>query len=301
MISIVHYPLYFGVRLFWSLFRLLPAKRAYPLGAAVGRVAFPWTGSRRRIAIENVLKAGIATDAAGAERIARASMGHFVGHLLESLKVSEFLTPEHVKRHVTTDFPEASRALLEKPGQPVMVITPHLGCWEVGVHLLTAFKPTMALASPMRNPLAQRFIESHLRQDVEIHSNKKGFSSSLIKRWKEGRILALAADQHAGRHGIWLDFLGRPASIHTSPARLYLATGHPMVVGAFVRTGPLRYHGVLSEPLTFALTGDRERDTVTILDTINQHFAEYIRNYPEQYLWFHRRWRQKPEVSQRRF
>jgi lauroyl/myristoyl acyltransferase len=74
-----------------------------------------------------------------------------------------------------------------------------------------------------------------------------------------------------------------------------------MVVGAFVRTGPLRYHGVLSEPLTFELTGDRERDTVTILDTINRHFAEYIRNYPEQYLWFHRRWRQKPAVSQRRF
>jgi KDO2-lipid IV(A) lauroyltransferase len=215
--------------------------------------------------------------------------------------VAEFLTPEHIQLHVTTDFPEASRALLEKPGQPVLVLTPHLGCWEVGVHLLTAFKPTMALASPMKNPLAQRFIERHLRQDVEIHSNKRGFSSALVKRWKEGRILALVADQHAGRHGIWLDFLGRPASIHTSPARLYLATGHPMVVGAFVRTGPLRYHAVLSEPLTFALTGDRARDTVTILDAINGHFAAYIRRYPEQYLWFHRRGRQKPAVSQRRF
>jgi KDO2-lipid IV(A) lauroyltransferase len=301
MSSIIHYPLYLGVRLVWFLLRLLPAKRAYPLGAAVGHIAFPWARTRRRIAIENVLKAGIAPDAAGAERIARASLAHFVGHLLESLKVSEFLTPEHVKLHVTTDFPEATRALIDKQGQPVLLVTPHLGCWEVGVHLLTAFKPTMALASPMRNPLAQRFIESHMRTNVEIHSNKRGFSSTLIKRWKEGRILALLADQHAGRHGIWRDFLGRPASIHTSPARLYLATRHPMVVGAFVRTGPLRYHGVLSEPLTFELTGDRERDTATILDAINGHFAAFIRRYPEQYLWFHRRWRQQPAVTQRRF
>jgi KDO2-lipid IV(A) lauroyltransferase len=301
MSAIVHYPLYLGVRLVWGLLGLLPTKRAYPLGAAVGRFVFPWIGSRRRVAIENVLAAGIAEDAAGAERIARASLGHFVGHLLESLKVDTFLTPEHLRRQVVTDFPEASRALLEKPGQPLLVLTPHLGCWEIGVHLLTTFKPTMALASPMRNPLAQRFIERHLRQNVEIHSNKKGFSAALVKRWKEGRILALLADQHAGRHGIWLDFLGRLASIHTSPARLYLATRHPMVVGAFVRTGPLRYHAVLSEPLTFALTGDRERDTVTILETINGHFAAYIRRYPEQYLWVHRRWRQKPAVSQRRF
>ena len=58
---------------------------------------------------------------------------------------------------------------------------------------------------------------------------------------------------------------------------------------------------MLSEPLTFALTGDRERDTATILDAINGHFAAFIRRYPEQYLWFHRRWRQQPAVTQRRF
>ena len=301
MSAMVHYPAYLGVLCLWALIRRLPARRAYAVGAALGRWAYPFAGSRRRIAVDNLLQAGIAPDRAAAVRIARASLTHFVGHLLEGLKSGEFLTPEHVARHVTREVPESTRDLLAKPGEPVMMLTPHLGCWEVGLHLLTAIKPTLGLASPVKNPLIQGFISRHFRAGAEIYSNKHGFSSALVKRWNEGRVLGMVIDQHAGRHGIWRDFLGRPASIHTSPARLYLATRHPIIVGAFVRTGPLSYHMVLSEPLTFALTGDRERDTMTILDTITRIFETYIRRYPEQYLWFHRRWRKQPATIRRRF
>ena len=101
-------------------------------------------------------------------------------------------------------------------------------------------------------------------------------------------------DQHASKkQGVVVDFLGRPASTHTSPARLHLTTGVPMLVGAFIREAPFRYRVFAGEPLTVTRTGDRERDTVATVAEINRQLGEIIRRYPEQYLWAHRRWREK--------
>ncbi len=301
MSPVFHYPIYLGVRLLWLVIRLLPARRAYAFGAAVGRFFFNMAGSRKGIAIDNILQAGITADRAEATRLAKASMGHFVGHVLEGLKVPAFMTPEYASKNITLDIPDAARALLEKPGQPVLLLSPHLGSWEVGLHFLAAFKPTLVLASNLNNPWIQRFLESRFRGGIEVYPKRQGFSPALIKRWGEGRVLGLAVDQHAGRHGIWLDFFGRLACTHTSPARLHLRTGYPIVVCAFVRTGQLRYHGTVAEPIQFKPTGDRERDTVAILEMINRHFETFIRRYPEQYLWAHRRWRKQPAVVRRKF
>lgn len=301
MSSIFHYPVYLGARLVWLVVNLLPARRAYGFGASVGRFAFRFSGSRKKIAIDNILKAGITTDPDEAARLAKASMAHFVGHILEGLKVPVFMTPEHAAENITEEMPDVTRALIEDPQRPVLLLTPHLGCWEVGLSLIASYKRVLVLASTFGNPWIQRFSESHFRSGVEVYPKKRGFSGDLIRRWGEGRAFVLAVDQHAGKHGIWLDFFGRPACTHTSPARLFLSTGYPVVVGAFLRTGTLRYHVVASEPINVALTGDRERDTVAILNEVNRQFEAVIRRYPEQYLWAHRRWRNKPAVVQRRF
>ena len=300
MNAIFHYPVYLGVRLVWLIVSLIPARRAYGLGAGAGRLFFGLAGSRRRVAVDNILQAGLAADHAAAVRLARASMAHFLGHILEGLKVPAFMTPAHMAANVAVEMPEATRVLLEDPRQPVLILTPHLGSWEVGVRFVTARKPAITLASTFANPWVQRFSERHFRGGFEVHPKKRGLSPDLIRRWGEGRAFVLLADQHAGKHGIWIDFFGRPACTHTSPARLHLRTGYPIVVGAFLRTGPLRYRVVASAPIAFERTGDRERDTAALLREINRQFESMIRLAPEQYLWAHRRWRPKPAAGRRR-
>lgn len=301
MNAIFQYLVYLGARLVWLIVSLIPSRRAYGLGAAAGRFFFHFAGKRQRIAVDNILQAGITTDPTEATQLARASMAHFLGHILEGLKVPVFMTPEHMAANVVVEMPEATRVLLEDPQQPVLVVTPHLGCWEVGLSLVASYKPTLVLASTFNNPWIQRFSERHFRGGVEVYPKKRGLSPDLIRRWGEGRAFVLAVDQHAGKHGIWIDFFGRPACTHTSPARLHLRTGYPIVIGAFLRTGPLRYRVVASEPLIVEPTGDRERDTIAILREINRQFESMIRLAPEQYLWAHRRWRDKPALIRRRF
>src|SRR5262249_60444581 len=71
----------------------------------------------------------------------------------------------------------------------------------------------------------------------------------LVRRLRAGRSIALLADQDAGRQGVFVPFLGRPASTATGPAWLSLATGAPIVFGACVRGADGRYEGRVEPPL----------------------------------------------------
>ena len=98
--------------------------------------------------------------------------------------------------------------------------------------------------------------------------------------------MTILIDQHTSK-GARLSFFGRTAYTFTSATRLAMRYGVPVVVGSFVRTGPYRYKLVGGDPLTFAR--DADRDAATQL--LNDRLEAAIRQYPEQYLWAHRRWR----------
>lgn len=288
---------YIGLRALLAVYGLIPARRAYGLGAGLVSALYPLFPGRRRVAVDNLLKSGITDDRKTADRIARKAFGHFAGHLCEAVKVGKVVTPENWREHVIFDGPESARKLLfENTGLPVMLVTGHLGVWEAAGTILSYVRPMMAVARPMNNPYIERYLKQHhFRGTVTIISKKRGFTPDVIREWQQSKAaLTLVMDQHASKkQGVVVDFLGRPASTHTSPARLHLTTGVPMLVGAFIREAPFRYRVFAGEPLTVTRTGDRERDTVATVAEINRQLGEIIRRYPEQYLWAHRRWREK--------
>jgi KDO2-lipid IV(A) lauroyltransferase len=102
-------------------------------------------------------------------------------------------------------------------------------------------------------------------------------------------------DQHTSK-GLPLTFLGRPAKTFSSAARLAIRTGYPVVVGSFVRVAPYRYRLVGGPPLRFPKDADRAAAT----QLLNDRLGEAIRKYPEQYLWVHRRWREKDKERTKR-
>jgi KDO2-lipid IV(A) lauroyltransferase len=291
---------YVALRTIWALICALPAKWAYPLGAALGDLWYLLDFSRRRIARTNLLRTGVAASPREARRVARASFRHFAGHVVESVRVQSVLTAENWRDHLEIEAPEESIKMLVASEPPVFLVTGHLGSWEVAGLWLSFFRPVYTIARPMNNPLVQKFIErQHLRSihGMTFLPKNHAFTPEVIKAWSERRAaFAVLMDQHAGRSGIWMDVLGVPASVHTSPARLHFMSGHPLIVGAFVRVGPLRYRVIVSAPIRMAPTHDREQDTRKLMGELNQHLEALIRRYPEQYLWMHRRWRTPPAV-----
>jgi len=288
---------YAAVRGMWLLLKLLPAHRAFGFGAAIGSVWFALSRRRRRTAIDNLLQTGVAQSPAEARRLARASFRHFTGSLLETVKVPEVINRENWQAHVTVEGSPETLAMLREPGVPLVLATAHLGCWEIAGYWMSLFRPMYGLARPMNNPYVQRFLmEDHFRTDLTVLPKSQGFSPELLRAWKErGAALAIVMDQHAGRNGVWMEFLGRLASVHTSPARVHLLTGHPLLFGCLIRQGPLRYGLVITEPIcATASKEDRERVVRSITQELSRRLETLVRRYPEQYLWMHRRWRTPP-------
>jgi KDO2-lipid IV(A) lauroyltransferase len=293
--SLATYIPYLFVRLFWSLYRLIPAAKAYDLGASFTRAFYPLFVARRRIAIDNILKAGVTRDPAEADRIARQAFGHLAGHLCEALRVGEVVGPDNWREHIAFDGPEESwKLLMETPDVPVMILTGHHGTWEAAVSIISMSRPMIAIARKMNNPYIDRFLKQHhFRGKITIISKSMGFTPHVMRMWADQRAaMTLLMDQRAGpQHGIPVPFMGRVASTHTSPARLHLKTGAPILVGSFIRDGAFHYRMVTDTPIRYTPTSDRETDIRNLTAEINRRLGDIVRRYPEQYLWAHNRWR----------
>jgi len=291
---------YAGVRLTWLVLSLLPPRRAYGFGAFWGGIWYRCARKRREIAIDNLLQSGVANTPDEAARLACEAFRHFTGHMLEKVKAPRFLTAENWRQHIDIEASDETMALMLHADSPVLMVTAHLGCWEIAGFWASLFRPVYVMAQPMKNPYVQRFlVEGHFRTDVTVVPKSLGLSPELFRALNERRAaLALVVDQHAGRNGFWLRVFGRPASMHTSPARLHFMTGFPLIFGVFVRTGPMHYRLILDPPLRLPATEDKERDTRLLLKGLNRRLEALIRRYPGQYLWMHKRWRTPPEGVQ---
>lgn len=277
----------------------IPSGVSLAVARGIGDLAYLFLPGRRKTAIGNLLRTGVAGDRPTAARIARASFRHFAMVTVEALIASRRITPDNLPEHAEIEVPEATAKLLDDPNQGVLLVQGHLGNWEVVGHIVSFRKRLVAVARRMNNPLFRRLFERrNSRCNIEIIDKHSNDRYSLLRALRTGSSLGLIADQHAASHGMAVPFFGIPAMTVVSPARLHLATGCPLVCGYGVRVAPLRFKLVYSEPLTFDLTGDKDADTFTILSELNRRIEGYIRLYPEQYLWSHRRWRVPAAAAQ---
>ena len=265
-------------------------RHAYGIGCGIASVLWPFFWRRRRIAVENLLKCRVASDASGARRIARQCWRHFAGHVAEALCVPGVVTKENWREHIDVSEapPETVKLLLDSPKTPILLVSSHHGVWEAATNVLSFARPMIAIARAMNNKfLAGWMKKHHFRGPVTIIDKNKGFTPDVLRRWTaDCAAMTILMDQHTGK-GAKLEFLGRPARTFTSASRLAMRSGLPIVVGSFVRVAPYRYRLVGGTPLTFGKTDD----LLACTQALNDRLGEAIRRYPEQYLWFHRRWR----------
>ena len=275
-----------------ALYRLVPNRCAYSLGAVVARALYPFFPGRRRLAVDNIIKAGVTADRREAERIARASWCHLAGHVCEALKVPLVVTAENWREHLDCGglAPSATSLLLDEVDRPILLVSAHHGVWEAATNLISFARPMIAVARTMNNPYAARWMKRHhFRGPVTVIDKTRGFTGDVMRQWsRENAAMTILMDQHAGRrHGLRLSFFGRPAWTFTTAARLGMRTGCGIVIGSFVRIAPFKYRLVGGEPVYLKQTDDLAAAT----QLLNDRLEESIRSCPEQYLWMHRRWR----------
>ncbi len=236
------------------------------------------------------MRCAITADAREAQRIAKASWMHLAGHICEALCVPKVVTGDNWREHLDISGvpPETAKLLLEDTDTPILLVSAHHGVWEAATNIISLSRPMIAIARVMNNKLVARWMKTHhFRGPVTVIDKNRGLTPAVIRQWAaEKSAMTILMDQHAGK-GELLRFLGRPAMTYTTAARLAIRTGYPIVVGSFVRTGPYQYRLVGGDAVVFG--GDSDVREAT--QVLNDRLGDVVRQYPEQYLWAHRRWR----------
>lgn len=284
---------YLGVLSGLWLIRCLPLRLLSGFASGMACLAYVLIPSRRRIAIDNLLKCGIAANTQAASRIARDSYRHFAILLVEGLKAETMINETNWRDHIEADsVPDEVVQAIRDPKQGIIIATAHFGNWEVAAQVLSYIKPVVAVARRMNNPYTDDLIQT--RKTAHQFRMIPGHEASgvrLLQVLRDGEILGMLVDQHARRRAMRVDFIGRPAYAHTSLALLHFRSRAPIIVGYCLRTGPMQYRMESGPLISREPTGNKEADTRAILEAVNRCFEDAIRRHPEQYLWAHRRWR----------
>ena len=275
-----------------TLIDCLSPQAAERLATVLADIYFTGAGRRRGITCDNVRLSGIAKNEVEVRRIAKHSFRHFACLVIDSLKSDKVFTSETWRDHVEMDVDPATMELMKKPGQGVILISGHLGNWEIAAQIISYIKPVVGITRDMNNPYTDKLMkERKPRNNFKLTPKHDADMGRLLTTLKDGHILALLIDQHARKGGMMIDFFGTPASAHTSHAMLHLITRIPMCFGYCVKTGPMQFKFKALPPITAERTGNRNADVKAILEQLTAELESAIRAYPEQYLWAHRRWR----------
>jgi KDO2-lipid IV(A) lauroyltransferase len=183
-------------------------------------------------------------------------------------------------------------------GRGILFFTGHFGSWEVFNLLPPAFGFGMnILVRRIDNPLVENFVDEMRTRFGSVTLDKTRSARKMFRVLENGELLGILADLNAQeREGVFVDFFGVPASTTTSIAKLALAT-NAIVLPAFAvwEESKQKYVVYLEPPVEYQKTENAEQDIKDLTQDITKIVEKYVRQYPEQWLWIHKRWNTRPD------
>jgi KDO2-lipid IV(A) lauroyltransferase len=182
-----------------------------------------------------------------------------------------------------------------KEGKGVLIFSAHFGNWEIGNAALAIMTQPFVF---IYRVLDSTFLETHITGARASYGNislpKEKAMRSMLRLLKNGATINLLIDQNIDWYeGVFVDFFGRPACTTTGLALIALHTGAP-VLPAFTRRLPDgKYLLEIGKKVEIIRSESHDNDVLINTQNFTKIIEEYIRQYPEQYLWMHQRWKTK--------
>jgi len=176
-------------------------------------------------------------------------------------------------------------------GKGVIVLTAHLGNWELGgVVLAQLGYPFWAVALSHKNKKVNDFfVAQRARKGVHVISLGKAIRSC-ISEIRNNHMVALVGDRDFSDKGMIIDFFNKPAHFPEGPAALSLISGASIVPGFMLRNPDDSFTLSIEKPVEFKPSGDKSVDIANLIRMYNDIFECYIRKYPDQWYVFRRFW-----------
>jgi Kdo2-lipid IVA lauroyltransferase/acyltransferase len=273
----------------------LPRRWGRAAGASLGAVAFLFTGKLRRTGERNLQIAYPGSTTAWRKNTVRQLYRNLGLHLAEFCRMSRY-TAECTRGFIRYAGLEHYLAARDA-GRGVLVITGHLGLWELSsfYHSLMGYPMSMVIRR-LDNPLVDRMVNRIrcLHGNAVLH--KDDFARGLLGAMRRGDTVGILMDTNmTPPQGVFVDFFGTPACTASGLARVAMRTEAAVLPGFLTwREEEEKYVLEFGERLDLVRTGNDEQDILTNTQICTAAIEAWVRRFPEQWLWVHRRWKTRP-------
>jgi KDO2-lipid IV(A) lauroyltransferase len=274
---------------------LLPRPAARRMAALLARVLYWATPGLRRTADRNLQMALPQLTAAERASI-RTGVYRSLGRLLAECAHFPRLTAANINQFVGYDgLDNYQSAVARKKG--VLFLTAHLGAWELGAfaHALNGY-PIKIVYRALDNPLLNALVNTYRSLSGNRLIEKKESAREILTALARNETVGILADQNTlAEEGVFVDFFGIPACTTAGIAKIALRTGAAVVPAFCVwDSDTARFRIIFHQPLELSNTGDPAEDVRNATQQMTSVIEQYVRQYPDQWLWIHRRWKTRP-------
>jgi KDO2-lipid IV(A) lauroyltransferase len=287
---------YGAVRSMVALLGMLPRGTARVVGAGIGAVAFRALSRLRKTGLRNLQLAYPEKSEAERLEILREEYRSLGWQMAEFCQMSKY-TAESASKFIRYEGLENYLAARAK-GKGVLVVTGHLGAWELSsfYHSLMGMPMGMVIRR-LDNPL----VDAYVNRIRCLHGNrvihKDDFARGLIASMRAGETVGILMDTNmTPPQGLFVPFFGIEACTASGLARVALRSGAAVLPGFLLwEESEQKYVLRFGEELELVRTGDAAENIVANTALFTAAIESYIRRYPGQWLWVHRRWKTRPD------
>ena len=284
-----------------GMLRYVPRSVSRALGSVLGLTIFHTVRRLRLVGLQNLRLAFPQSGDLERKRLLRAEYRQLGHHLAEFARMPRYQRATLARMIDYQGLEHYERASAK--GRGVLVLTGHLGAWELSSFFHSIMGHPMGMViRRLDNPLIDRYVN----QIRCMHGNrvlpKDDFARSLLSEMKAGRTVGILMDTNmTPPQGAFVPFFGVPACTGSGLARVARKTGAAVLPGFLLEEPGCRYRLHFGEEIVLDVTSDSERDAITNTARFTAVIERYVRQYPEQWLWMHRRWKTRPAGEPRMY
>jgi KDO2-lipid IV(A) lauroyltransferase len=286
---------YLIARLSLAFLGALPLQVALFVGRQSGRFAYHFGSRLRRTGERNLDIAFPGLSLSERRRLLRGCFQN-LGRLLGVFSHFAGDDPQVIERVIECEGIERLDAA-RRNGRGVILFTGHVGAWELSSFALSLFGyPLSFLVRRIDNPKIEKLIDGVRTRLGNRTIDKRSAAREMLQILNEGGTLGILVDLNTlDREGIFVNFFGAQASTTFMLAKLALRTGAE-VIPVFAPWDQRRRRFLLKidERLSVDRTGNEEEDVRRLTQAFTSVVEDYVRRYPDQWLWIHRRWKTRP-------
>ena len=287
-------------KLFFVWVRRLAIESLEFWGEKLGSTAFYILRRRRKIALQNMhLAFGREKNKGEFRQIYRTNLKNIGMNMMEVARCVDFENG-YLKGLVQLEGKEyLDHALTNKKG--VICLTAHIGNFPLMCTRLVkeGYPLSLVARDPENAEVAAALASVMITIGMEAIPDKprRTCVSRSLKALKKNRILLLQIDQNAPRTESWVDFFGYLVPTFNGPVVLSLRTGAPILPMFILRNSTHSHTITIHPPFELSFTGDIEKDITTNIARLTKITEAVIREYPDQWWWFHRRFRKARDMK----